>query len=143
MPLTGPTHEATPWPQRRLAQPYEDLRANAADATVFLANLGPMSVHTARASFATNLFAAGGVRAVNGTGADVAEEFKASGADIACICSSDDVYAELAEDTAAALRQAGARRVYLAGKGDYPGVDEYIHVGVDALDVLTRAEAAR
>ena len=143
VPLTGPTHEAAPWPQRRLAQPYEDLRANAADATVFLANLGPKSVHTARASFATNLFAAGGVRAVNGTGADVAEEFTASGADIACICSSDDVYAELAAETASALKRAGARRVYLAGKGDYPGVDEYIHVGVDALDVLTRAEAAR
>jgi methylmalonyl-CoA mutase len=53
------------------------------------------------------------------------------------------VYADLAEATAEALKQAGARRVYLAGKGDYPGVDEYVHLGVDALDILTRAEAVR
>ena len=59
------------------------------------------------------------------------------------ICSSDDVYAEQAEATAAALKAAGAKRVYLAGKGDYPSVDEYVHLGVDALDVLTRAEALR
>jgi methylmalonyl-CoA mutase len=51
------------------------------------------------------------------------------------------VYADLAGATAQALKSAGARRVYLAGKGDYAGVDEYVHLGVDALDVLTRAEA--
>lgn len=145
--LTGHSHEATPWPQRRLAQPFEDLRANAGDATVFLANLGPMAAHTARATFAANLFAAGGVTALSDAGhgdADsAAAAFKASGADIACICSSDDVYAEFAAETATALRQAGAKRVYLAGKGDYPGVDECIHIGVDVLDILTRAEAAR
>jgi len=114
---------------------------------VFLANLGPIAVHTARATFAANLFAAGGIRAVPGEGYEdaqsAAEAFRASGADIACICSSDEVYADLAENAASALKQAGAKRVYLAGKGDYAGVDEYIHLGVDALDILTRAEAAR
>ena len=143
----GHVHVETAWPQDRLADPYEELRENAGDATVFLANLGPISVHTARATFAANLFAAGGVRAVSDEGhqdADsAARAFADSGADIACICSSDDVYGELAAATAAALKQAGARRVYLAGKGDYDGVDEYIHLGVDVLDVLTRAEAAR
>jgi methylmalonyl-CoA mutase len=147
VPVTGHSHEVTPWPQDRLADPYEELRENAADARVFLANLGPIAVHTARATFAANLFAAGGVRAVSDEGHQDAESaaaaFAESGCDIACICSSDDVYADLAEATAAALKQAGAKRVYLAGKGDYAGVDEYIHVGVDALDVLTRAEAAR
>jgi methylmalonyl-CoA mutase len=147
VPVTGHSHEVNPWPQDRLADPYEELRENAGDATVFLANLGPISVHTARATFAANLFAAGGVRAVSDEGHKDAESaataFAGSGCDIACICSSDDVYSDLAEATAAALKQAGAKRVYLAGKGDYAGVDEYIHVGVDALDVLTRAEAAR
>ncbi|MGB7982377.1 MAG: methylmalonyl-CoA mutase family protein [Candidatus Nanopelagicales bacterium] len=147
VPLTGTPTTVTAWPRRRLAQPFEDLRANAAGATVFLANLGPMSAHTARATFAANLFAAGGIKALSDTGhrdpGAAADAFRASGADIACICSSDDVYAELAADTAAALKAAGASRVYLAGRGDYPGVDEYIHVGVDVLDVLTRAEAAR
>ena len=143
----GHVHVETAWPQDRLADPYEELRENAGDATVFLANLGPIAVHTARATFAANLFAAGGIRAVTDEGhqdADAAAKaFAASGADIACICSSDDVYGELAAATAAALKQAGAKRVYLAGKGDYDGVDEYIHLGVDVLDVLTRAEAAR
>jgi methylmalonyl-CoA mutase len=145
--LTGTPTRTTPWPRRRLAQPFEDLRANAGDATVFLANLGPIAVHTARATFAANLFAAGGVRAISDGGYSdataAAEAFAASGADIACICSSDDVYSDMAAEVAAALKRAGAKRVYLAGKGDYDGVDEYIHVGVDALDVLTRAEAAR
>lgn len=138
IPVNGT--RATIWPRRRLAEPYEELREQ--EGTVFLANLGPIAVHTARATFASNLFAAGGIRAVTGDG-EVTEAFKASGAPIACICSSDDVYAEQAEATAAALKAAGAKRVYLAGKGDYPSVDEYVHLGVDALDVLTRAEALR
>jgi methylmalonyl-CoA mutase len=147
VPVEGHELTGTPWPQDRLADPYEALRENAGDATVFLANLGPIAVHTARATFAANLFAAGGIRAISDEGhadaASAAAAFKASGANIACICSSDDVYADLAEATAEALKQAGARRVYLAGKGDYPGVDEYVHLGVDALDILTRAEAVR
>lgn len=145
VPLSGLT-VATPWPVGRLADPYEQLRANAGEATIFLANLGPIAVHTARATFAGNLFAAGGIRAVGEACADpqaAATAFAASDADIACICSSDDVYADLAEATAAALKEAGAKRVYLAGRGDYAGVDEYVYLGVDALDVLTRAEAAR
>ncbi len=147
VPIEGHQLDGTPWPQDRLADPYEALRADAGDASVFLANLGPIAVHTARAAFAANLFAAGGIRAITDEGhadaASAAAAFAASGANIACICSSDDVYAELAATTAEALKQAGAKRVYLAGKGDYPGVDEYVHLGVDALDILTRAEAVR
>ncbi len=146
VPLSG-LAVATPWPVGRLAQPFEELRLANDGTTVFLANLGPIAVHTARKTFASNLFAAGGIQAVSDDGhsdpASVAAAFAASGADIACICSSDDVYAELAEPTAMALKQAGARRVYLAGRGDYPSVDEYVGLGVDVLDVLTRAEAAR
>lgn len=144
VPLDGLT-VGTPWPSERLAEAFEDLREANDGATVFLANLGPIAVHTARATFAANLFAAGGIRAVSDAGhtdaASAAEAFAASGAEIACICSSDDIYVDLAEATAAALKQAGAKRVYLAGKGDFPGVDEYVYLGVNALDVL--AEATR
>lgn len=143
--LSGTPLTVTPWPQHRLAEPFEDLRATEHPA-IFLANLGPIAVHTARATFAANLFAAGGIPAVGDGGYESAEEatqaFRDSGCEVACICSSDDVYAELAGETAQALKAAGAQRVYLAGKGDYDGVDEYIHLGVDALDVLTR-EAGR
>ena len=143
-----------PIPLRRLAAPFEALR-DAADGaavrpTVFLANLGPVAVHTARATFAKNLFEVGGIRAVGNDGFDDVDElvrsFTASGAPLAAICSSDAVYAERAAAAAAALRAAGARRVYLAGApGDRraefeaAGVDEFVMLGVDVLDVLTRA----
>ena len=41
--------------------------------------------------------------------------FKASGAKLACLCSSDEVYAEQAAEAAKALAAAGAT-VHLAGR---------------------------
>ena len=37
---------------------------------------------------------------------------------------------------AAALRRAGAKKVWLAGKGRYEGVDANLHAGCDVLAVL-------
>lgn len=143
-----------PFPLRRLAAPFEALR-DAADAAadrprIFLANLGPLAVHTARTGFARNLFEVAGMAIVDGpdaaSPAEAAEAFRASAAPLAVICSSDAVYAEMAEDTARALRDAGARRIYLAGNpGDHraayeeAGVDEFVHIGSDVLTVLQRA----
>lgn len=56
---------------------------------------------------------------------------------VACVCGPDRAYAEEAEPTAAALRAAGATRVLLAGRGDYPGIDGHIAMGGDAIAVLT------
>lgn len=141
------------FPVRRYARDYEALR-DRGDAyadetgkrpTVFLATLGPVAAHTARASFAANLLAAGGI-AVQEPGpldgaAAVAEAFAASGHRAAVICSSDAVYAEHAEAVARALRKAGARRVLLAGEpGDArrdAGVDAFAHRGCDAVALLT------
>ncbi|POM22406.1 Methylmalonyl-CoA mutase small subunit [Actinomadura rubteroloni] len=128
-------------PVVRYAQDFEDLRdradahaaATGARPRVYLAVLGPVAVHTARASFAANLFQAGGIETVSGP----PEEFAASGATVACLCSSDRLYAEQAEDAARVLRDAGARRVWLAGKGTFPGVDDRIFAGCDAVAVLT------
>jgi methylmalonyl-CoA mutase len=62
---------------------------------------------------------------------------------VACLASADKLYAEHAAPVAAALKAAGASWVWLAGKpGDRAasdaaaGVDGYVHVGCDALDVL-------
>ncbi len=123
-------------PRVRYAQDFEHLRA-AADAAasrpkVFLAALGTVAQHTARAGFAANLFQAGGIETVLGGPA----EFAASGTSVACLCSADPVYADQAADAAATLREGGAKRVWLAGKGDYPGVDGYVFTGCDALGVL-------
>jgi methylmalonyl-CoA mutase len=131
-------------PQVRLAEAYEELRdlSDAADVRpkVFLATLGPVAAHTARATFAANLFQAGGIETPNAgptsTTEDVVDAFKASGAHIACICGPDTLYAERIPPVSKALAEAGAKRVLVAGRGDHPGVDGYIHVGCDALGVL-------
>lgn len=141
----------------RLSEPFEALR-DAADARgrkpqIFLANLGPIAAFTARAMFAKNFFEAGGVEALSNDGfadeAAMIAAFKASGAKIACLCSSDGVYAEKAEAAAKALKAAGAARVYLAGRpGDLEaalkgaGVDEFVFVGSDLLSVLAGAHKA-
>ncbi|MEU9840362.1 methylmalonyl-CoA mutase subunit beta [Actinomadura sp. NPDC048032] len=122
------------------AQDFEALRdrsdahaeATGARPKVFLATLGPIAVHTARASFAANLFQAGGIETVTGA----PEEFGASGAAVACICSSDALYEERAAEAARVLRDAGAVKVWLAGKGTYEGVDARVHAGCDAVEVL-------
>ncbi|MBT0768136.1 methylmalonyl-CoA mutase [Kineosporia sp. J2-2] len=137
-----------PWPPRpagglpvhRHAEEFEALR-DAAQAhhptpRVFLATLGPVAAHTARAGFAAGLFQAGGLETPSNGTRDVVAAFVASGATIACLASGDAVYAEQASPVALALKEAGARHVLLAGKGDYPGVDGYLRAGTDALAVL-------
>ncbi|MEW9552754.1 methylmalonyl-CoA mutase subunit beta [Nonomuraea sp. NPDC050783] len=128
----------------RYSQDFEALRdladAQAERPRVFLATIGPAAAHTARAAFAANLFRAGGLATESaGPGTDperIAAAFAASGARVACLCSSDKLYAEHAAAVAAALRRAGARRVWLAGKGDHDGVDANLYAGCDALRVL-------
>ena len=160
----APFDDATPaegaLPPSRLAEPFEHLRdtADAAAAkaggrvTVFLATLGKVADFTARATFAKNFFEAGGIEAIIGDGftdaAAAAEAFTASGATIACLCSSDALYETLAEETARALKAAGARHLSLAGRpGETEaalraaGVDDFAYMGCDVLDFLTRAQA--
>jgi len=139
----------------RLAEPFEALRDAAERAatppTIFLANLGTPADFTARAGFAKSLFEAGGIAALSNEGfapADLANAFTASGARIACLCSSNELYGTLAEDAARALKQAGASAVYLAGSpGEHEaswraaGIDGFIAAGCDALAVLREAHS--
>jgi methylmalonyl-CoA mutase len=153
VPVQRPPHPPEPpraVPMRRYAEAFEALRdrADAAPArpTVFLANLGPVAVHTARATFAKNFFEAGGIATIGNDGfsspVEVEQAFAESGATLACICSSDAVYDERADAVALALTTAGARRVLLAGRRDTDGVDDTIFTGCDAQAVLERALAA-
>lgn len=122
---------------------YEDMRRAPAERPVFLATMGPIAAHTARATFASNLFAAGGV-AVEAAGAtagvdDVTAAY--AGQPVVCLAGTDAAYAEWGADLVAALRAAGASYVVLAGR---PGertvtdVDDSCAMGVDALGFLTR-----
>ncbi|MEU1482916.1 methylmalonyl-CoA mutase small subunit [Streptomyces sp. NPDC005752] len=118
------------------------LAATGSRPKVFLAALGPASVHTARASFAANLFLSGGIEPVHEPvsvdASTAAAAFEASGAAIACLCSTDTLYAELADDVASALRAAGADRIFLAGRpGEYAGADVHVFAGCDVVAVLS------
>ncbi|WP_318209364.1 MULTISPECIES: methylmalonyl-CoA mutase family protein [unclassified Streptomyces] len=129
-------------PRVRRDEAYETLRARSdahlastgARPRVYLATLGPAAAHSARLSFAANLFQAGGIEPVTeGT-------FEESGAREVCLCSSDALYAEQAGTVAAELRAAGAEHVLLAGRpGEYPGVDSYLFAGCDAVALLSTA----
>ena len=136
-------------PRVRYAQAFEELR-DLADAQperpqVFLATLGPVAAHTARATFAANLFNAGGFATPNAgatrTPEDVAQKFKESGARVAVLCGSDTSYADQAVQTVEALRQAGAERVLLAGKKTDATVDGFVYTGCPALEILTNTYA--
>ncbi|MGY1721863.1 methylmalonyl-CoA mutase family protein [Blastococcus sp. SYSU DS0533] len=131
-------------PRVRAAQEFEALRdaadaaAGAEDGTrpsVYLATMGPIARHTARATFAANLFQAGGLATPAGDGAGGLAD---AGTTVACICGTDKDYAEHAAGLAAELRAAGATSVWLAGKPDLAvvGVDGYVFAGCDALAAL-------
>ncbi|HEX3815713.1 MAG TPA: methylmalonyl-CoA mutase family protein [Mycobacteriales bacterium] len=129
-------------PRIRYAEPYEALRdrsdAAATRPVVFLATLGPVAAHGARASFATNLWNSGGIETVNpGAVADVAASFRDSGAELACICAAPGLATEDIAQVAKALRAAGARKIWLADKeSTVDTVDGYVYPGGDALSVL-------
>jgi methylmalonyl-CoA mutase len=129
-------------PRVRAAAAFEDLR-DAVEAVeprprVYLATLGPVARHTARATFAANLFQAGGLLTPTGDGANA---FAAAGTTVACICGTDRDYAADAAGLAAELRAAGATQVWLAGSPStgVDGVDGYVYAGCDALAVLRSA----
>ena len=144
-------------PPMRLAEPFERLRdasdrvlaQSGARPKIFLANLGRPADFTARATFARNFFEAGGLAAVSNDGFtsrdDMLAALRASGAKLACLCSSDEVYAREAADAAAALAGAGVP-VYLAGRpGEREqalraaGITDFIFAGCDALAALRTA----
>jgi methylmalonyl-CoA mutase len=150
-PAPAPT-DAGPLALHPYAEPFERLRDRAATLgtpAVFLAALGPPAEHTARATFTTNLFAAGGIRAVESgtvTASDVGDAFTASGARLACIVGSNERYAAEAVEVARALAAAVPSRLYLAGDpGDLrpdletAGVHDYAVLGGDAVALLTAA----
>jgi methylmalonyl-CoA mutase len=126
-------------PRVRAAAAFEELRDRAEAVQprprVYLATLGPVARHTARATFAANLFQAGGLLTPEGDGA---AGFAGAATTVACVCGTDRDYAESAAGLVAELRAAGAAAVWLAGKPELQvdGVDGYVYAGCDALAAL-------
>jgi methylmalonyl-CoA mutase len=132
----------------RPAEPYEAYR-DRSDAVLaetgarpraFLATLGPLAAHTARAGFARTLLQSGGIETPEAgpteTADDVVTAFREAGTPVAVLCATDALHAERAAETAAALRAAGAGCVLLAGTAEVPGVDGTLAAGCDALAVI-------
>ncbi|WP_395647738.1 methylmalonyl-CoA mutase family protein [Terricaulis sp.] len=141
----------------RWAAPFEALRDKALAGgahPVFFATLGPLAQFGARAQFARNLFAAGGVGSageeVQHASRDaMIEAFRRSRSRVAMICGADGTYAEEAENAAQRLKAAGADWLVLAGRpGDLEerlrqaGVDQFVFTGQDAVKELQTLHAA-
>jgi methylmalonyl-CoA mutase len=159
-PITGLTefpnlHETLPQREpyaegavavRPYGEPFEALRDDPTNAKVFLATMGTVAAHTARATFATNLFAAGGIDVVNEGRHDDVDTVIAhyDGQPVVCLTGHDTAYAEWGSDLVTALREAGAQWVIVAGvstsstTGVFKEVDDSCAIGVDALDFLHR-----
>jgi methylmalonyl-CoA mutase len=160
------------FPVFRTAEAFERLRdlsdaylvSTGARPRVFLANLGPVAAFTARATFSKNFFEAGGIEVVMNDGFQslhaLTAAFAASGTQIVCICSSDEVYfgpAEaaivpnetIAEAATRDLKRAGGSLVYMAGlptsREDAlraAGIYDFIYSGRDLLEVTAAIHSA-
>lgn len=126
-------------PVRPYGHAFEALREEPMAEPVFLATMGTVAAHTARATFASNLFAAGGIAVVNEGRHDDVDAVLAHYRDekVACLAGSDAAYAEWGTELANRLREAGAQWVIVAGK-PLEGTDDNCAMGLDALDFLTR-----
>lgn len=160
MPAPGFAEEVEALPSFRDAEAFETLRDGAEEfektaghvPSIFLANIGSLADFTARAAFSQNLFESGGVRTLNNEGfksaAAVADAFSKSSAKVVCLCSTDALYKEQAEDVAKALKNAGAKGIYLAGKPgeekasyEAAGISGFIYMGCDVLQTLRDAHS--
>ena len=144
----------------RLSEPYEALRqaawrhreATLETPTVYLAQPGRLADFQARSSFAANAFAAGGIAvmmgAEHGAPHQIGDDFRGSGLRVACLCSSDRIYDEIAAETIEALRTVGASHVFIAGRPSASegrlraaGVTDFVYAGCNLLNLLKEVHA--
>ncbi len=127
---------------------FEEVAAGAQPAPVaFLACLGALPDHGPRAAFASDLLRAGGFLAAQSEPSlspeALAGAFKASGADVACLCGTDADYEIHAEPACAALRAAGAASIVMARRPSdrdealrAAGLSGHVFMGCDAAKIL-------
>lgn len=130
---------------------YSDtvLASSGKRPSIFLANFGPVSQHTARAMFAKNFFESGGIEAIGNDGFDgsdaMLEAYRASKADMAVLCATDSLYEAEGEVIVTALVDAGCKQIYVAGRPQNSkvlagsGVTDFIFMGSDVLSILQTA----
>lgn len=150
----------TPFAAFRVAAGFEALRdaskafaeRTGAKPRVFLAKMGPVAQHKARADFAAGFFAPGGFEPVAkesfATAAEAAAAIAASSAQVAVLCSTDDTYPELVPAFAAAVRAARPDvTLVLAGlpaeesvRAQFAaaGIDVFIHLRASVEETLAQ-----
>ncbi len=119
---------------------FEAMRDDRAATPVFLATMGTVAAYTARATFAANLFAAGGVDTVTAGPTEAVDEVVAAYAEagnvpVVCLTGNAAAYEGWGAELVTALRAAGAKHVVVAGKSGLD-VDATAAVGDDALAFL-------
>ncbi len=148
----------TPVTIQRSAEMFEHLRAaserykdaNGHRPRVFMANMGPLKQHKARADFSQAFFEVAGFEMLSNYGFhsvdEAAEAAIHSRAPMVVICSTDDTYPDIVPPFTEKIKSANPETiVILAG---YPqddietfkqsGVNEFIHMRANVYDTLAR-----
>lgn len=123
----------------QLSARAKELSANTQPA-ILLLGLGSHKAWKARADFATDLFAAGGLATqVQALASDKSLSYlDTEKTPVICLCGSDDYYKAEAPELISRLKNAGGQHVLLAGRSDIAALDDTIFVGCNAHIVLAR-----
>ena len=127
------------WSERfeALRETTEKFKAEKNDnVKIFLANMGPIPQHKARADFTTGFLQVGAFQVLTNNGFptvdEAAQAAKDSGADAVVICSTDATYPEIVPALAPKLHEALPNAtVYLAGTAPAELVETYKQAGID------------
>lgn len=157
--VTAKPIEAHRWTER-----YEALRAKTEawmektgkTLDVFLANMGPIPQHKARADFAAGFFEVAHFNMLRNDGfptvdacADAAVK---SGAPVVVICSTDATYPEIVPELARKIKTAKPDTTVLLAGAPAPeykdayleaGVEDFIHVKANCYDILSKIQSTK
>jgi methylmalonyl-CoA mutase len=140
--VPNPETGDTPFPQFRLAEPFEKIRERTARHVretghaprVLLLKRGDVKMRTARANFALNFLGCAGFEITE------SEVYAGSNADLLVLCSSDPEYLPFAQEVCSAVKVP----VVVAGNPKdqvdalkTAGVQGFIHIASDAVETLT------
>ena len=132
---------------RKATEDYKEKTGH--NVKIFLANMGPIPQHKARADFSTSFLQVGAFEVQTNNGFKTVDEAaaaaKESGADAVVICSTDATYPDIVPEIAPKLRAAlPEAMIYLAGAAPKDlepvykeaGVDDFISVRANCYKIL-------
>ncbi len=156
--------EAAAIEPRRWTEKYEALRKRSEEYAaktgrrirIFLANMGPLAQHKARADFSTSFMEVADFDVLKNSGFSAVDEAVEaavqSGADAAVICSTDDTYPEIVPPLARGIKESSPEMMVLLAGSPAPeykesyleaGVDDFIHVRANCRQILENIQKAR